>query len=653
MKKNRIAIILLCAILLLVSGCGSWERHSAAPTVTAGTPVEDKMGMLKNNMNKMNLAGAVGDILTANETTWVQKVLEDNPRLFDAFLHPEDNDLAKAMWHGEFPGKLLSGLAQTYLLHNDPQTKQVGDRMVALFREAQGEDGYLGPWAQAVRFNRDILNRDQTATWGKWDTWGQYHCIYGLYRWYQITGNRDALEVATRALDGIYDYFIRGDQTFVSQNWGECNFAISHTFALLYEETGKEEYLEAAEYLVNEEWKLPYEDFYTKTTLACDWMTAALEGKAFYESNQPRWESLHTLETLAVLYRVTGNQTYGDAMESLWWGMIGADRHNTGSFGTGEGANGNPYGDGSETCNIVAWMAFTTDYLKMSKNSYVADELELSFYNASLGTLLENNREFTYMNLSSGSRASALVVLEGHSFDGGRDMSCCQANGNRGITQVTEWALLTGEEGLYLNYYGASNMQTSTASGNWVSLLQETEYPKNGGVNITLSLEKEEAFALRLRIPVWSDNTVVTVNGEACDGVRAGEYYAIQRSWKTGDVVELRLDMQLHFWVAEKGSSVGQKVSAYYGPLLLALRESDSVRLSTRFQIDQLREMAQTDGAGLVTFRGVSANGKEVELLDYYSAGKDGNSFASWLTAARDLEPIPFKKGGNPIWNNK
>ena len=126
----------------------------------------------------------------------------------------------------------------------------------------------------------------------------------------------------------------------------------------------------------------------------------------------------------------------------------------------------------------------------MSKNSYVADELELSFYNASLGTLLENDREFTYMNLSSGTREPALIVLEGHSFEGGRDMSCCQANGNRGITQIAEWALLTDSDGLYLNYYGASDIKTATASGNTVSLRQETEYPKYGDVKITVTPNK-------------------------------------------------------------------------------------------------------------------------------------------------------------------
>lgn len=654
-SKIRFAVLLLiCAtVLFCLLGCSNGQNAPGEPEAVPSIiqpQVEDKVGMLKNNVTNMNISGAIGDILTANEVNWVQTVLEKNPGLFDAFLDPEHNDLAKTMWHGEFPGKILSGLAQTYLLNNDPKTKEVGDQIVARLKEAQQEDGYLGPWAEAVRFNKDVLS-DPENNWGKWDTWGQYHCIYGLCRWYQITGNKDALEVASRALDCIYNYFIAGGNTFASQNWAECNFSISHAFALMYEQTGKQEYLEAAEYIVNEEWKIPYRDFYTKTMLACDWLTGVEKNLAFYEMGQPRWEGLHTLETLAVLYRVTGKEVYGNAMESLWWGIIEHDRHNTGSFGTGEGANGDPYGDGSETCNIVAWTSFSIDYLKMSKNSYVADELELSFYNASLGTLLENDREFTYMNLSSGTREPALIVLEGHSFEGGRDMSCCQANGNRGITQIAEWALLTDSDGLYLNYYGASDIKTATASGNTVSLRQETEYPKYGDVKITVTPTKSEEFSLKLRIPAWAENTAVSVNGEACQGVQAGQYYEIRRTWEPGDVVSLQIDMQLHFWMTETGTA---KVSAYYGPLLLAFQNNESLRPTTKFTISELKNAVMKDeGDCLAAFTCKTNTGKDVTLMDYYSAGKDGSSFVTWLSSFRELETISFDKEGTPIWNNK
>ena len=239
----------------------------------------------ENKLTNLNLGGYVGKILASNEKSWLQNILKDNPNLFEAFANPEGNSLTKCMWHGEFPGKILSGMAQTYRSCRDPKTLVAGNKMVQMFKSVQGTDGYLGPWSKKVRFNGDK---------NKWDTWGQYHCIYGLYEWYKITGNKVALHMALKAADCIYKYFIEGNQTFVSQNWAECNFAVSHAFALLFQETGNKKYFDAAEDIVLKEWKLKYYDFYTRKELACDWLTSATDGKAFYQSNQTRWESLHT-----------------------------------------------------------------------------------------------------------------------------------------------------------------------------------------------------------------------------------------------------------------------------------------------------------------------------------------------------------------------
>ena len=139
----------------------------------------------ENRMTNMNLGGYVGTLLASNEQAWLQHVLSDNPNLFAAFADPEGNTLFKAMWHGEFPGKILTGMAQTYRAFRNPATLEAGNKMVGMFKSVQGTDGYLGPWSKSTRFNGDTA---------KWDTWSQYHCIYGLYQWYKITGNRDAVK---------------------------------------------------------------------------------------------------------------------------------------------------------------------------------------------------------------------------------------------------------------------------------------------------------------------------------------------------------------------------------------------------------------------------------------------------------------------------
>lgn len=602
----------LLTCLVTVFFLFAWQRAGAAN---------------ENRLTNLNLGGFVGKLLAANEKAWLQNVLGDNPNLFEAFSNPEGNNLAKCMWHGEFPGKILTGMAQTYRAFRNPKTLEAGNRMVQMFKSVQGADGYLGPWPKGKRFNGDK---------NKWDTWGHYHCIYGLYQWYKITGNLDALAVAIKAADCVYNHFIAGNQTFVSQNWAECNFAISHAFAILYQETGNQKYLEASEGIVLKEWKLEYDDFYTKQPLACDWMSAAAEGKAFCQSNQTRWESLHTLMTLSSLYQITHKQEYYQALENYWLSIVQYDRHNFGGFGTGEGATGNPYGNGSETCSTVAWMAYSTEYLKVSKLSRVADELEISYFNAALGSLLKSH-DFIYMNNSDGSRESSLTILAGHGFDGGKELNCCQANGNRGISQITEWAVLNDDENLYLNYYGASNAETKTPGGNAIKILQETDYPRSGAVKITLQVNESEQFKLNLRIPSWSAATAIKVNGKTLGDILPGDYYAINRRWKTGDVIEINFDMSIHFWVGEDDFS--DKTSVYYGPVLLAMDSVSTKASGYKMNASDLKKMVFEENRDFWFYGTVeTAGGKNVALVDYASAGDNGESYTTWLNVTMDLD---------------
>ena len=120
-----------------------------------------------------------------------------------------------------------------------------------------------------------------------------------------------------------------------------------------------------------------------------DWETSGnylrtgLEGVPFYATGHPRWESLHDLQGLATLYRITADRRYLQAFECHWRSIRRWDVHNTGAFSTGEGAIGDPYTPGAiETCCTVAWMAMTIDYLELTADPWAADALEIALYNA-------------------------------------------------------------------------------------------------------------------------------------------------------------------------------------------------------------------------------------------------------------------------------
>ncbi len=541
-------------------------------------------------------------------------------------------------WYGEFAGKLLTGIAYNYALTKDKELLKAGNDLAAALKDAQGADGYLGVYTGSSRMGGNGTN---------WDVWGHYHCIYGLLKWYRITGNEDALRTAVKALDYVYGYFETGGRSFDSAGEQTMNLSICHAFALMYQETGDERYLNTAVKIVEEEWPK-----------SGNWLNDLLDGKDYYETSLPRWEALHAVSALSVLYEITGNERYYNGIEAAWRSIVKTDRHNDGGFSTGECAVGTPYRtEAIETCCTVAWMALSTEYLRVSKNSYVADELELSFFNAMLGSLLEDDCYTTYNTPMDGQRVPSQETLAFQFNSGSPDFNCCQANLARGLGEVSNWAVLTDASSVYLNYYGSSAFETYAPSGRRVKIIQNTQYPKDGSVKITLSLDGKETFDMQLRIPFWSENTKVRVNGENVGNITAGKYLTISREWKTGDTVDIEFDMSLHYWKGENEQA--GKTSVYCGPVLLALDTAysgaaDSVVFEAESMQDKLKITYGNGSDVWLFYDTVTSDGKKVRLVDFASAGKKDRSFyRSWLFVESDMHVITQESQGAVIWGNR
>lgn len=552
------------------------------------------------------------------------------------------------IWYGEFAGKLLTGMAFGYKATQDAELKTAGDELVADLAAAQGADGYLGTYSGGARFSIDANN---------WDLWNHYHCIVGLLEWYEITGTQTAFRTAKKALDCVYETF--KDRSYLVGGGFETNRGIAHGYAMMYQATGEQKYLDEAERIIQQD----CQD-------ANGWYKKALGGGHFYQSSSARWEVLHMIMTLGILYEETGNREYYEVMESVWYSILQTDIHNTGGFTTNEGACGDPYRTGViETCCTVAWMAFTNEYYKYSKTVEAADELERSYLNGMLGSLLEDDKYVSYNTPMNG------VVGTAGGYDGRRvpsqqdiafqynggspDFNCCQANLARGLGQIVEWAAMTDEDELYLNYYGESAIQTKVA-GAAVTLKQTTQYPLNGNIRLEIQgLEKNTSFALKLRIPAWAQGSRVALNGESLYGVRAGEYFEIQKEWKNGDVVTLELAVSFRYWTGE--DTLTGCAAVYYGPVLLALDQSfaPGYTQNTRFTTQQLESAVITEGTYTDTMLNftVKLGSETVRLVDFASAGKyNGGSvpstYWSWLKVPDAPKAIEFEKGGRAVWQN-
>ncbi len=578
------------------------------------------------------LEGNIAAYLRAITDQWLLVAPEANPAMLAMFADRDRKPYRNMVpWAGEFAGKYLTSAVQVLRLTGDRRLKKYIGPFVEHLLRLQDEDGYLGPWPKNSRLTGMAPNvngkKGQT-----WDAWGHYHIMLGLLLWHEESGNGQALRCAERMADLFCKKFLgKKRRRLVDTGSTEMNLAVVHVLCLLYKKGKESRYLNLALQLVDEFAAVGKDG----QPLAGDYLNQALNGVEFYQTPKPRWESLHPIMALAELYWIAGDECYRRAVEQIWWSIVRLDRHNNGGFSSGEKAQGNPYDQGAiETCCTIAWMALSVEMLKMTGDAVVADELECSLINSGLGLVAQSGRWVTYNTPMDGVRKASAHDIVFQSRAGSPELNCCSVNGPRGLALLSDWALMRDAEGLRLNWYGAGCIETELKRGLKVKLVQKTDYPRSGCIELRVSPSRASEFALKLRIPHWSARTHVRVNGTAIKGVEAGSYLGITRSWRRGDRIDIELDMSMHYWLGEK--ECRGKIALYRGPVLLTydrrFNACDPHEIPV-LDANNLRvRTVQQPGAWMaVDYR--SDTGEHVRLCDFASAGEGGAPYISWLPA--------------------
>jgi DUF1680 family protein len=616
---------------------------------------------------KFEFQGFIGDRIAANQKNWLLLAPAANPGILNMFCNRAPSDQSLLPWSGEFAGKYLISAVQSFRITQDEQLKETINQFVSRLISCQESNGYLGPFSS-------LVSPGHPPEQWHWDLWGHYHCMLGLYLWYRENSDENALAACIKAANLICNTYKDTGLLVISQcDWIMVNEACIHILTLLFEDSNQK--IDPSRQIysqmiqkIQDEW--PVSVPMPNCGSVGDYVNYFQEPNMFYTLRRPRWETLHIVQAIGELYYITGDEKYAKAFKNIWGSIIGGDRHNTGGFSSGEQATGSPYDPRSiETCATIAWMAVTVDMLRLSADSRAVDELELSTWNAVLGAQYEDGSWWTYNTPMGGIPtdgidtiaplgASLLGERRPSTFDigwqareGTPQLSCCAANGPRGLGIISEWAVMIANDGIALNYYGPYVFSVKLiASGKNVQLEQITDYPLKGKVALTIRPESAESFVLRLRIPEWSKKTDVKINGKPYTGpIKQGTYLLLNRVWRPGDMVEIQLDMSLRFWIGDvppensegEGSASG-KVSVYYGPFLLAYDPRFDIHAANQLPFVDLNSTGR-----LRTQVGSSSDDKNsrpllliqldtldhgpITLCDFASAGKKGMPYVSWL----------------------
>ena len=376
-------------------------------------------------------AGPVGERVEANVDNWLLRAPQSNPGMLEMFRVRDRQPVPQLVpWAGEFVGKYLISAVQALRMTDDPRLFQQVSNVVHAFIATQADDGYLGPFPKDIRLLKN------------WDLWGHYHALQALTLWHQHTGDPAALAAARRAADLVCKTYLDTNRRVLDAGDSEMNMAILTGMAMMYRLTGEPRYLRMARE-VEQDWER-----------AGDYLRAGLDGREYFQGPKPRWESLHDLQGLVELWRITGEAKYRDSFIHHWRSIRRWDRRNTGAFSSGEQATGNPFAPTAiETCCTVAWMALTIDYLKLTGDPLAADELELSTLNGGLGAQHPSGRWWTYNTPMDGVREASAHTIVFQSRAGTPELNCCSVNAPRVLGALTEWAVMVANDGLVVNSY--------------------------------------------------------------------------------------------------------------------------------------------------------------------------------------------------------
>ena len=435
---------------------------------------------------------------------------------------------------GHTTGHLLSAYALMYAATGSEIFKLKGDSLVNGLTEVQNalKGGYLSAYPEEL-INRNIQGK---SVWAPWYT---LHKLYsGLIDQYLYADNQQALSVVTK-LKPLSEETRR---LMIRNEFG----GINESFYNLYAITGDERYRWLAEYFYHNDVIDPLkelrDDLGTKHT-------NTFIPKVIAEARN---------------YELTQNETSKKLSEFFWHTMI--DHH---TFAPGCSSDKEHFFDPKkcskhltgytgETCCTYNMLKLSRHLFCWTGDSSIADYYERALYNHILGQQDPETGMVTYfLPLLSGSHK--LYSTKENSF------WCCVGSGFENHAKYGEAIYYHNDKGIYVNLFIPSQV---TWKEKGLTLLQETDFPKEETTRLTLRAEKPRHTTIYLRYPSWSKNVKVLVNGKKVSvKQKPGSYIAITREWKDGDRIAATYPMQIEL---EATPDNPNKVALLYGPLGLA-----------------------------------------------------------------------------------
>ncbi len=446
--------------------------------------------------------------------------------------------------------KTIEGASYLLQTYPDPKLEAYIDSVLVIVKAAQEPDGYL--------YTSRTMNPKHPHEWAGTERWELVedlshefynlgHMVEGAIAHYQATGKRNFLDIAIAYADCVCREIGDGaDQVVRVPGHQIAEMAL----AKLYLVTGEKKYLDQAKFFLDKRGYTTRTDEYSqahKPVLEQDEAVGHAVRAAYMYAG------------MADVAALTGDQGYIDAIDAIWDNIVTKKLYITG--GIGATSNGEAFGENYELPNMSAYCetcaAIGNVYVNhrlflLHGESKYYDVLERTLYNGLISGVSLDGGGFFYPN--------PLESIGQHQRQPWFGCACCPSNICRFIPSLPGYIYATKGSDVYVNLF-MSNTSNLTVNGKKVALSQETRYPWNGDIAITVDNNKAGQWTMKVRVPGWVRNQVVpsnlyeysdgkrlsyciSVNGEKVEGELQNGYFCIDRKWKKGDVVRVHFDME-------------------------------------------------------------------------------------------------------------
>ncbi len=480
--------------------------------------------------------------------------------------------------------KVLEGAAYALNVQPDPQLESYADALIDKIAAAQEPDGYIyttrtidpkkpHPWAGTKRWELEKVDSHELYNLG--------HLYEAAVAYYQATGKRKLLDVALKSANLLDQTFGPGKQSI----WPGHQIT-EMGLAKLYRATGDSRYLNLAKFLLDVRGPdgsrgagRRYNQSHQKVIDQTDAVGHAVRATYMYSG-------------MADVAALTGDLSYVNAIDKIWGDVAEKKLYITGGIGaTGSGeAFGAPYelpnmSAYNETCAAVGNDFWNERLFLLHGDAKYVDVMERTLYNGLISGVSLDGQSFFYPN--------PLESVGQHRRSPWFGVACCPGNITRFLPSLPGYVYAQQRDNLFVNLFVGSTANIKLDNGRQLKVVQDTRYPWDGKVKITLTPDRTSNLTINVRIPGWARNepipsslykfidtneepVTLSVNGKTVSFKIEKGYASLNRKWKRGDTIELTLPMPVRriqaneLVVADRG-----RVALQRGPIVYAAEWPD------------------------------------------------------------------------------